>query len=122
MLTGRPSPMRWSISPRPMKSVSGHPTPSSTEISAGVTFVQFKADGSVDYVHDSRSDAKEVDPKYADVIDRVEAEVTAEMKKDGTHGQFGSCHSFWSRKKEKLKERGIVWRSPSELNPDTCFD
>jgi len=85
-------------------------------------FVQYKADGSIDYIHDSRMDAKEADPKYADVFDQVEAEVTAEMKQDGTHGRFGSCHSYWRRKKEKLKERGIIWRSPSELNPNTCFD
>ncbi len=85
-------------------------------------FVQYKADGSVDYIHSSRMDSKELDPKYTDVLVQVEAEVTAEMKQDGTHRQFGSCHSFWIRKKEKLNERGIIWRSPAELNPNTCYD
>ena len=44
------------------------------------------------------------------------------MKRAGDYGQFGSCHTFWHLKKEKLKVKGINWRSPSELNPNTCFD
>ena len=85
-------------------------------------FVMFKADGSLNYVHDSKCDAKEYDPKYQKAIKEVEAEVQAEMKKDGSYGEFGSVHSFWHFKKEKLKARGIEWRSPSELNPNTNYD
>ena len=29
---------------------------------------------------------------------------------------------FWPRKKEKLKEKGIEWRSPAELNPYDDYD
>ena len=84
--------------------------------------IKFKADGSVDDVQESRCDAKEYDPRYQKAIKQVEREVKAAMKKDGSYGQFGSCHTFWHLKKEKLKARGIDWRSPTELNPNTCFD
>ncbi len=85
-------------------------------------FVMFKADGSLNYVHESKSDAKEYDPKFQKQIKKVEDEVEAEMKKAGSYGKFGSVHGFWRLKKEKLKARGIEWRSPAELNPDTNYD
>jgi hypothetical protein len=85
-------------------------------------FVQFKADGSVEYVTDSRFDAKEYDAKYQKTIRDVEAEVRAGMKRDGSSGRFGSIHTFWHLKREKLKALGIEWRSPAELNPNTSYD
>jgi hypothetical protein len=84
--------------------------------------VRFKADGSLNYIRDSRSDAKEYDTKYQKAIKEVEDEAHAEMKRDGIFGRFGSVHTFWHLKKEKLKARGIEWRSPSELNPNTNYD
>jgi hypothetical protein len=85
-------------------------------------FMKFKADGSLDYVYDSRYDAKEYDPKCQKIIKTVEAEVHAEMKKDGSYGKVGSVHDFWHLKREKLKARGFQWRSPSELNLNTNYD
>jgi hypothetical protein len=84
--------------------------------------VRFKSDGSVGYVFDSRTDAKEYDPKLQPLIKQVDAEVTAEMKKNGSYGHLGSVHTFWERKKEKLKAKGVEWRSPGELSPNTIFD
>lgn len=84
--------------------------------------VQCRGDGSFVTLSESRCDAKEYDPKFRDVIAAVEQEAIAEMKKSGDYGQFGSVHGFWSLKKAKLKRRGIEWRSPSELNPNTYFD
>jgi hypothetical protein len=84
--------------------------------------VKFKADGALDYVHDSRCDAKEYDTKYQKAIKEVEDEADAEMKRDGSFGRFGSVHTFWHLKKEKLRTRGIEWRSPAELNPNTNYD
>ena len=69
-----------------------------------------------------KCDAKEVDPRFRDVMGEVDAEVGEEMKKDGNFRQFGSCHAMWALKKAKLKARGIVWYSPSELNPGAMFD
>jgi len=83
---------------------------------------RFNPDGQLDDVHEERFDAKELDPRYASLIKAVENEVEAEMKKRGEYGTFGSVHSFWGLKREKLKAKGIDWRSPSELNPNTCYD
>jgi hypothetical protein len=85
-------------------------------------FLRFTADGSLEDVSESRCDAKEYDPKYRKPIKDVEAQVAGEMKRDGSFGQFGSVHTFWHLKQEKLKERGIQWRSPAELNPNTSYD
>ena len=85
-------------------------------------YVKFKADGLLDYVSDSRCDAKEYDPKYQEMIKDVEDVVQGEMKRDGHLGKFGSVHLFWHLKKEKLKARGVEWRSPSELNPNVHYD
>jgi len=83
--------------------------------------LKYNADGSLDYVHDSKCDGKEYDPKYEKVIADVEAEVTAEMKRNGTFGKFGSLHTAWRLKKNKLKAKGVEWRSPAELNPGRIY-
>jgi hypothetical protein len=70
---------------------------------------------------DQREDAKEFDPKYRKQITDAENYATACMKKEKMHG-LGSCHAFWSMKKEYLRKHGINWRSPAELNPYTSFD
>ena len=85
-------------------------------------FIQFKADGALDYVSESRCDAKEYDPLYQPLISAVSDEVKAEMIKARTFGTFGSVHTFWHLKQEKLKAKGVPWRSPSELNPNTNYD
>jgi len=84
---------------------------------AWVYFVQFKPDGAVDYVMESRRDAKEFDPKYSQTIKEVEDDV----KKAGIRGR-GGVHVFWSIVQKKLKYKGIDWHSPAELNPNTRFD
>ena len=36
---------------------------------------------------------------------------------------MGFCHSYWATKKSILKDKyGIDWKSPAEMNPQTCFD
>jgi hypothetical protein len=84
--------------------------------------VQFNPDGSVDYVDSSVIDAKEVDPKYKAVIEEVDKAVGEEMEKVGSARKIGSCHRYWGLKKEKLREKGIDWRSPSEINPNILYD
>ena len=84
--------------------------------------MQFKADGSLNYSSSSKSDARDYDQRYKQIMEDVTSEVTAQMKKDGSYGQFGSINYFWHLKKERLKAKGIDWRSPTELNPGTCYD
>jgi hypothetical protein len=83
---------------------------------------RFKSDGQVEDVSDTREDAKDYDPKFHDVISKVEKQVQADVKKAGLEGRLGSVHTYWRLKREKLKALGIDWRSPAELNPDTNFD
>ena len=82
-----------------------------------------RPDGKVtDWILEESVDPKEIDPKFEAVFKEVGREVEAKMKADGTAGHFGSCHTFWRRQKEALKQRGIEWRSPPELNPNTNYD
>jgi len=85
-------------------------------------FLMFKMDGSLHYLREEKCDAKEYDPAYQELIKGVEGEVYGEMKRNGDSGQLGSVHTFWRLKKQKLKTKGIEWRSPSELNPDKTYD
>jgi hypothetical protein len=85
-------------------------------------FVRFEADGTFEGSREGRCDAKEFDPRFQQIIKDVEEEAHVEMKKDGSFGKLGSVHTFWNLKKEKLKAKGIEWRSPAELNPDTIYD
>jgi hypothetical protein len=82
----------------------------------------FHSDGGIFSFHSERFDAKELDPKYAQIIKSVEADVEAEMKEKGQNDKFGSVHIFWELEKKKLKAKGIDWRSPAELNPNSTYD
>ena len=84
--------------------------------------LRFKLDGSLEDIDVSKVDAKELDPKFQTAFKEVDSEVEAEMKQRGTYGRFGSVHTYWGLKKEKLKARGINWRSPNELNRNTSYD
>ena len=48
--------------------------------------------------------------------------------RDSGHGQLvrewplGSCHRIWKLMKEDLKQHGISWYSPAEINPGHRFD
>ena len=65
-------------------------------------------------------DPIENDPKYIEIIRKVDEEVKAEL---GESHYMGYCHRFWGLKKELLLDRyGITWRSPADLNPFTEYD
>ena len=83
--------------------------------------VQFKPDGSVDYVMESRRDAKEYDPKYSQTIREVEDEVKARLEKGMIPGRHPSVHGIWLIMRTKLKDKGIDWHSPAELNPNPRY-
>lgn len=65
-----------------------------------------------------RHDPIELTTEYLAVIDEVEVLVEENREFYG----FGSCHHVWELKKQYLAERGIVWHTPSELNPWVMFD
>ena len=65
-------------------------------------------------------DPIENDPKYKEILTRVEKDIEQEL---GDYRPLGYCHLFWSMKKQILKEKyGIDWKSPAELNPTTEYD
>ena len=35
---------------------------------------------------------------------------------------MGFCFGYWSVLRQVLAERGILWQSPTELNPGVMFD
>ena len=70
-----------------------------------------------------KSDRIEKDPKTRSIFSAVDKEVKAELAKHPERDMLGFCHTIWETKKRILKEKhGIEWKSPSEMNPDICFD
>ena len=67
-------------------------------------------------------DAKEFLPENRPIFEEVHRQIEKEMKSQGNWDQFGSCHSYWARKKELLKKQGIDWKSQPDLHPNTCYD
>jgi hypothetical protein len=84
--------------------------------------VSYLSDGQLRYCSSERLDPLDFNPTYTNIIIEVKKQVEEKMKEDGSYGKFGSCHHYWELKKQLLKERGIKWMSPSELNPGTCYD
>ncbi len=65
-----------------------------------------------------RKDAKEFDPNYKDIINKVESEAQAKV-----HCVDLFWFDIWKLMKKELKEKyGITWRSLAELNPEHTFD
>jgi hypothetical protein len=67
-------------------------------------------------------DAQEYDPKLKAKFDAARKEVESTMTNRNIKG-FGSIHFYWQELRRTLKnDHGIEWRSPSELNPNICYD
>lgn len=61
--------------------------------------------------------------EYKAVIRAVKEQIEAEMREMfGVWPIRGGCHAAWSLQKKLLKEHGIDWHSPSEMNPRVMFD
>ena len=65
-----------------------------------------------------RSDPIETDPAFADILQEVDAEVQTRHPTQG----LGQCHLRWRTKRALLKELGVEWLSPPDLNPYHRFD
>jgi hypothetical protein len=78
--------------------------------------------GNGDSLTYEKRDSQEDDPAKAEIFRQTRAEVTAWMEAQNIKG-LGSCHSYWGQMRRILKEKhGIVWKSPSELEPFAIFD
>jgi hypothetical protein len=51
-----------------------------------------------------------------------EVEKECDRRLGDTPRGMGFCFGYWSTLRQVLAERGIMWRSPSELNPKVMFD
>ena len=66
------------------------------------------------------SDPIEDTAPYRRVAQRAEAEA---RERAGKGGYMGYCHRYWGEKCRVLLEKyGIVWHSPSAMNPHVMFD
>ena len=59
-------------------------------------------------------------PLWEDIYYEVERECDRRLG-DEPRG-MGFCFGYWSTLRQVLAERGILWQSPSELNPRVMFD
>jgi hypothetical protein len=87
-----------------------------------IYILNFKPNGRLDWIYDDRHDAKEDDPKFRSAIKIAAAEAASEMKAKGTYDKIGAIREFWNLEQQKLKAKGIDWRTPAELNPDEVLD
>ena len=61
--------------------------------------------------------------EYKAICKKVDAKAKRRTIKEIGCWGFGTCHTFWKHKKQILrKEYHMIWRSPQDLNPETCFD
>ncbi len=68
-------------------------------------------------------DAIELDPEFQLWVAAIDQEVDETLKTHPRYNKLGYCHFFWAERQQLLWERhGIVWRPPSELNWNVCFD
>jgi hypothetical protein len=65
-------------------------------------------------------DPIEDDPKIGLIVQAAYDRATVELDQ---RFPFGLCHLIWHRTEEILaQEHGIMWYSPSRMNPGTRFD
>lgn len=69
---------------------------------------------------DFRHDPIEASPAYAAALLRATLEAERAV---GVSGEEGHCHELWAEKQRLLlKQCGVRWRSPAEMNPESDFD
>ncbi|TVZ41437.1 hypothetical protein P886_0783 [Alteromonadaceae bacterium 2753L.S.0a.02] len=66
-------------------------------------------------------DAKETEQKYKDIF--FDVDLLVERKVGNVERDKDFIIEFWRQKKTVLKNKyGIDWKSPSELNPEICYE
>lgn len=74
------------------------------------------------HIHEPLHDPIEDDEAVGPIVRRVMDQALRDM--EAKHGRVrGLCHASWRLARERLlKEHSIVWYSPAEMNPASCFD
>ena len=68
-----------------------------------------------------KHDPQEDDPIMGPIIKKAGEEAEKLVLKNRSRG-LGDCHKIWEKQKKILKQRGIDWKSPSDMNPSVMFD
>jgi hypothetical protein len=84
--------------------------------------LEFSRAGEVVSLRSIRFDAKEIEPGLVQVFREVDNELSSELRAAGGRIHSPTSRVYWRLKKERLKLKGIEWKSPAELNPGTIFD
>lgn len=84
--------------------------------------LDFNSEGTQVDMHSIRFDAKEIDPRLAAVFREVEEELRVELESADRQPKLGAYTAYMLLKKEKLKRKGIEWRSVPDLNPGMIID
>ena len=75
---------------------------------------------------DCLHDPVEMTTGYLAVIDEIEEKIDKNKKgkiyRRLLYPGAGYCHYVWGLKASYLREKGIIWRDPSSLNPNIRFD
>ena len=72
------------------------------------------------YQRHLKFDPVERTPQWEAMYYEVERE--CDRRLGDTPRGMGFCFAYWSTLRQVLHERGIDWRSPSEMNPRVMFD
>jgi hypothetical protein len=71
----------------------------------------------------SLHDPIEDDPRLKEIINDVENEVDCKLQSSGVKQDMGYCFLVWHEMEKILRERfGVVWFSPSKMNPSALYD
>jgi hypothetical protein len=70
-----------------------------------------------------RHDPIEDNPAFQEAFKLASEQATKKLAELGFFkGTMGYCHAHWAHTKNALREMGIEWRTPAEMNPGVCFD
>jgi len=75
----------------------------------------------MDKLDELKHDPQEDDPKKGPIIKEAAEQAKQKILGKGQHN-LGDAHRIWAEQKKILKERGINWKSPQEMNPCAMLD
>jgi len=72
--------------------------------------------------HDPQEDDPELGPIIKETAEEAKRKIYEKYGLKGSEYRPGIGHEMWTEQKRILKEKGIDWKSPKEMNPYIIFD
>jgi hypothetical protein len=72
--------------------------------------------------HDPQEDDPKLGPIIREAAERAKQKVYKKYGLKENEHRMGIGHEIWTEQKKILKGKGINWKSPREMNPNTIFD